>query len=222
MSKGVKVAIRCMLAISFLSCICVPSQEKVIDDFKKEMKEVRTATAAAITPSPTPLPYGAFDLVLSERSGYFEVTHDFLGVTGSLSSQAKASKGLDVYLVLVRIANDGDRWIFPLNMPGRLVDKQGDVYHEKMDRVVKESAACSDPNVGCLITSSGEAIVLSLPHGEPGLIGPGETFTLAFLFHVPQNRAMDKFVYRYIVRPTADPLVGERWQLQKVITLSGQ
>lgn len=174
-------------------------------------------TAPTTTATSPPRTYGDFSVILVERHNSIEIPNL---VRPFNPDAGEPGKGMDALLVFVKLRNSGDRWIFPAVMPGFVVDRNGDSYREEIDFIVDEAADVSQPGVLLIKTESKGPIVVRPPSEETEKIGPGEVFTLGFVFHVPQNRVAANFMFKCTVCETADPLIGEPWYIEATVPLS--
>lgn len=172
-----------------------------------------------VAPSPTlqPETYGEFSLVLFERAEAFQLKGEFLSPTGSLSWELGPEEGIDIALVVVRLTNTGDRWIFPWVMPGWLTDAQGARYRERFDFLIDEQGDPDSPDAIVLYGESGSLVLTGGLADEK--VGPGESLLMGFVVHVPKGREIASFMFQYEVWETAMPLVGERWIMEAIVPI---
>lgn len=171
------------------------------------------------TPSPIPKPqtYGNFDLVLFERAERFKLKGEFLSPTGALSWELEPEKGIDIALVVVRLTNTGDRWIFPWVMPGFLADTRGERYREDLDFLIDEQGDPSSPDATVLYSESGPLVLTGGSADEK--VGPSESLLMGFIVHVPKGREVASFIFLCDVWETAMPLVGEQWRMETTVPI---
>lgn len=185
-------------------------------------RPAQTLTPQAPTPTFTSLPkpetYGEFNLSFFQRAGMFEVTKP-IDIFGTRSSwKVGPEEGIDIALVIVRLNNTGDRWIYPLVMPGWLTDTQGERYRERTDFIVDEQGDPSSPDVSVFQSEQGP-IVLSDASLADEKIGPGESLQMGFFIDLPQDREAASFIFQYEAWETAMPLVGEEWRMEAIIPI---
>lgn len=171
------------------------------------------------TPSPIPQPqtYGNFDVVLFERAESFQMKGEFLDVGGSLSWELGPEEGIDIALVVVRLTNAGDRWIFPWVNPGFITDTQGERYRERFDFLIDEQGDPDGPDAIVLYSERGPLVLTSGLADEK--VGPSESLLMGFIVHVPKGREVGSFIFLCDVWETAMPLVGEEWRIEATVPI---
>jgi hypothetical protein len=177
----------------------------------------RPTATLAVSPIPKPQTYGNFELVLFERAERFELKGEFLTPMGSLSWELGPEEGIDIALVVVRLTNTGERWIFPAVMPGWLTDIPGERYRERFDFLIDEQGDPSSPDATVLYSEGGPLVLTDSLMDEK--IGPNESLLMGFIIHVPQGREAASFLFQYEVWETAMPLVGESWDMEAIVPI---
>jgi hypothetical protein len=229
------VAVLCggiALALTLFCGLTAPSVEEAIEEGGREIatemaEEYQvTATAAVMEASPTPQLYGEFSLILAERHDVLNIIEEdeYAYCVGlrCLAWVATPEEGVDVFLVLIRVANGGERWIFPSVMPGYVLDTEGEKYREEMGFVIEEAGDPQAEGAVAIETTDMDLVVLSRSRWEDDKIGPGDSCVLGFVFHVPENRTIDRFSFHYEVWETAMPLVGDSWEMEATLSLNGK
>ena len=145
---------------------------------------------------------------------------EFLSPTGDLSWELGPEEGIDITLVVVRLTNTGERWIFPLVMPGWLNDTQGERYRERFDFLIDEQGDPNSPDAIVLYSKAGPLVLTDGLADEK--IGPNESLLMGFIIHVPQGREPASFLFQYEVWETAMPLVGEEWRMEAIVPIGDE
>jgi hypothetical protein len=178
---------------------------------------IRPTTTLAPSPMPVPETYGEFSLVLFERAETFQLKGEFLSPAGSLSWELGPEEGIDIALIVVRLTNTGDRWIFPRVMPGFLADTQGEIYRERFEFLVDEQGNPESPDAVVLFSEGGPLVLTGRLADEK--MGPNQSLLMGFIIHVPQGREAASFLFQYEVWETAMPLVGEEWRMEAIVPI---
>jgi len=193
-----------------------PSPTSVLSPTPTNTRVVPLTTATPIpTLVPKPETYGEFSLVLFERAETFAMKAKFFPPWGSLSRALEPEEGIDIALVVVRLTNTGERWIFPEAMPGRLVDTLGERYQESFNFLIDEQGDPSSPDAIVLYSERGPLVLTDSSAYEK--IGPNESLLMGSIIPVPQGRETASFIFRYDVWETATPLVGAKWDMEGIV-----
>lgn len=131
------------------------------------------------------------------------------GIANSIGS-LQPGKGEDAIILVVRIANAKDHYMFPLVMPGWLKDTKGQEYREQGDAVRGEPKTAQSSYTEILTKELGWVKVIHSSDATQDIIAPGESYDWVFIFHIPNERSLSEFSFRYDVGETANPLVGQR------------
>ena len=192
-----------------------------------EVPEGKQPTMAPTTPvsevEPTATPpsieetYGEFELALVERHHKLDTKGPGFSEWVDLRAMAEPEEGIDVVFFLVRISNSGKHWLFPTLLGESVIDNKGRDYMWQYQFVVDEKADPTDPN-NIVIQSNKGPVVVGMEKGFldvldvkrlPDKMGPGDSVVVGYLFWIPQERATDRFLFKYTVCETAMWLASE-------------
>jgi len=178
------------------------------------------------TPPPTekPVDYASLSLVTMERTNEVKLKPKVVklgeetietdpeasvfGITHTVHT-LQPGKGMDALILMVRIENPAQRYIFPNVMPGYLYDTEGEEYREEGEAVKCEPKTPESLYTEILVKELNWVKVLPSSSATEDIIAPGESYDWVFIFHITTERNPSRFSFRYAVGETADPLVGE-------------
>lgn len=154
------------------------------------------------------LTYGDFSIAFIERQESLTIKGEEAALAGP--GIISIPKGADVFVAMLKVKNDGDKYIFIKKkmglwgiMPGYLVDEEGDSYGEQGDAIrIGETAEPEGWVAKVKTKAEGWVKVAYSVTVTENVIAPGESYDWMFVFAVPTNRAVKEFVLRYGVAET--------------------
>jgi len=174
--------------------------------------------------TPTPIDYASLSLVTMERTNEVKLKPKVVklgeetietdpeasvfGITRTVHT-LQPGKGMDALILIVRIENPAQHYIFPNVMPGYLYDTEGEEYREEGEAVKGEPKTPKSLYTEILVKELNWVKVLPSSSATEDIIAPGESYDWVFIFHIPTERNPSGFSFRYAVGETADPLVGK-------------
>ena len=192
--------------------------QRKIEEIDREIRELEKKTT-----------YGNFSIILVER-------HKFLNIRGqeatfSVGGLHRLPKGADVFIVMLRTQNDGDKYIFVGKKtwfwgvrPGYVVDNRDELYGEEGHAIKIETAKPKTWVAEVKTKAKGWVKVSPTSTVTDNIIAPGEGYDWLFVFYVPKERTIKTLIFRYKVAGTATEF-GERCEisipLQKMNVLRG-
>ena len=187
-------------------------------------------------PEPKPLDYASLSLIAMEETSEVKLKPkvvQFMGETIQEEPQASVfgithtiytlqpEKGMDALVLVVRVENPANRYIFPNVMPGYIYDTEGQEYREEGEAVKGEPKTSESLYTEILIAEQGWVKVVPSSSATEDIIAPGEFYDWVFIFHIPKERTCREFLFKYAVGETANPLVGEYQDGRSFIMMEG-
>ena len=205
------------LMITFAGGIAVASQETEIQSQIEKLKEEREYYRRKIEEIDREIKelegkirpiYGRFFVTLIERHKSLEIV-DEKGVLFYLGIIPKLEKGCDVLIVILRVKNDANKYIFikrKLGLWGMraadVVDDRGNYYGQEGD-AIKIEAPETERRVARVKTKAQGWITISGTSSvTEDIIAPGESYDWLFVFYVPKERTMKSLILGYGIAET--------------------
>jgi hypothetical protein len=180
----------------------------------------------SLTPSRTEkaVDYASLSVIAIERANEVRLKAEVVEVMGEKITQEprftvfgiaktpydlQPRKGMDALILVVRVKNPVDRYIFQNVMPGYVYDTQGQEYREEGDAVRGEPKSAKSSYTEIFVKELDWVKVIYSTDATQDIIAPGESYDWIFIFHIPKERSLTEFAFKYAVGETADPLVGE-------------
>ena len=203
------------LMIAFAGSIAVASEKTEIQSQMEKLKKEREyyqrkieEIDRIIRELEKKLSYGNFSIILAER-------HKCLNIRGqqsvfSIGGLHRLPKGADVFIIMLRTQNDGDKYIFVGKKtgiwgvrPGYVVDNRDELYQEE-GHGIKIETAKAEILVAEVKTEAKDWVKVSPTETvTENIIAPGESYDWLFLFYIPKERIIKTLIFRYEVAETA-------------------
>ena len=194
--------------------------QRKIEEIEREIRELEEK----IRPI-----YGQFSVTLTEKHKSLDILGEKM-VFG-FGFPHKLEKGCDILIVILRVKNDANKYIFikrKLGLWGMraadVVDDRGNYYGQEGDAIKIEAPETERWVARVKTKAQGWITVSGTSPVTEDIIVPGESYDWLFLFYVPKERTMKSLILGYGIAETPTGFSERREisiPLQKMNVLRG-